>query len=131
MYMLLVYGSMDSLLPRIWAVEAVGIGATRRLFLIPCLRTTGQRERERDKLTHRQKGSQREREREAIRLKFCSLLSNFCLQFSPVPEVTWGHSPHVVLQDLHMREADNSTSHQYMVQSIVRWSIGGGDSVAR
>ena len=120
-------------MPRIWAVEAVGIGATRRLFLIPCLRTTGQREREREREinSHTDRKAVREREREAIRLKFCSLLSNFRLQFSPVPEVTWGHSPHVVLQDLHMREADNSTSHQYMVQSIVRWSIGGGDSVAR
>ena len=28
---------MDSLLPRIWAVEAVGIGASSRLFLTPCL----------------------------------------------------------------------------------------------
>lgn len=35
--MLLVYGSMDSLFPRIWAVEAVGIGARSRLFLTPCL----------------------------------------------------------------------------------------------
>lgn len=30
---------MDSLLPRIWAVEAVGMGAKSRLFLTPCLRT--------------------------------------------------------------------------------------------
>ena len=32
-----VYGSKHSLLPRIWLVEAVGIGATRREFLIPTL----------------------------------------------------------------------------------------------
>ena len=37
--MLLVYGSIDSLFPRIWAVEAVGMGATRRLLRIPCLWT--------------------------------------------------------------------------------------------
>lgn len=30
---------MDSLFPRIWAVEAVGMGASSRLFLTPCLRT--------------------------------------------------------------------------------------------
>lgn len=32
---------MDSLLPRIWAVEAVGMGEMRRLFLTPYLGTTG------------------------------------------------------------------------------------------
>ena len=35
--MLLVYGSKDSLFPRICAVEAVGIGATSKLFLNPYL----------------------------------------------------------------------------------------------
>lgn len=35
--MLDVYGSKHSLLPRIWLVEAVGIGATRREFLTPFL----------------------------------------------------------------------------------------------
>ena len=28
---------MDSLLPRIWAVEAVGMGASSRLLRTPCL----------------------------------------------------------------------------------------------
>ena len=37
--MLLVYGSKDSLLPRICAVEAVGIGANNKLFLNPYLKT--------------------------------------------------------------------------------------------
>lgn len=32
---------MDSLLPRIWAVEAVGMGEMRRLFLTPYLGTAG------------------------------------------------------------------------------------------
>lgn len=32
---------MDSLLPRIWAVEAVGMGEMRRLFLTPYLGITG------------------------------------------------------------------------------------------
>lgn len=32
----LVKGSTLSLLPKIWAVEAVGIGATSREFLRPC-----------------------------------------------------------------------------------------------
>merc|ERR1719174_1834367 len=35
-YMLDVKGSKDSLLPRIWAVEAVGMGARRREFRQPC-----------------------------------------------------------------------------------------------
>ena len=35
-YILEVYGSKHSLFPRIWAVEAVGIGAKRREFLTPC-----------------------------------------------------------------------------------------------
>lgn len=36
--MLLVYGSIDSLFPKICAVDAVGIGATSKLFRTPCLR---------------------------------------------------------------------------------------------
>ena len=35
--MLLVYGSIDSLLPRICAVDAVGMGASSRLFRSPHL----------------------------------------------------------------------------------------------
>ena len=39
-YMLLLYGSIDSLLPKIWAVDAVGIGARSKLFLRPYLQMT-------------------------------------------------------------------------------------------
>merc|ERR1712118_3371 len=35
-YKFCVYGSNDSLLPQIWAVLAVGIGATSNEFRIPC-----------------------------------------------------------------------------------------------
>ena len=37
--MLLVYASIDSLFPRICAVEAVGMGASRSEFLTPCCAT--------------------------------------------------------------------------------------------
>ena len=38
-YRLDVYGSNDSLLPRIWAVDAVGIGATSSELRTPCSAT--------------------------------------------------------------------------------------------
>merc|ERR1719397_535954 len=34
-YIFDVYGSKHSLLPKIWEVDAVGIGATNKLFLTP------------------------------------------------------------------------------------------------
>ncbi len=36
MYRFVVYGSKLSLFPKIYDVEAVGIGATRSEFLVPC-----------------------------------------------------------------------------------------------
>jgi hypothetical protein len=38
--MLVVYGSKLSLFPKIYEVEAVGIGASKRLFLAPCCITS-------------------------------------------------------------------------------------------
>jgi hypothetical protein len=51
--MLEVYGSKHSLLPRIWEVEAVGMGATRRELRTPCAAMAARRPAQ----SHRSEGA--------------------------------------------------------------------------
>lgn len=75
-------------------MEAVGMGASSRLLRIPCL--VEYRERR-----HRQRTWQ----------QFIHSPGNVCLQFPPVPEVTGGHVPHVILQNLASKEVVVVTWH--------------------
>lgn len=107
--MLLVYGSMDSLFPRICAVDAVGIGASSKLFLTPCL--------PRDRHLYYQGdgggggGTTRKRPYGGLRLGqqegLGDLLGNLGSQRRPIPELGWGDIPHIRLQDLRREEEGN------------------------